>query len=77
MARVIINWLMPILADNRTHTPSIHMQPDLSLHISPTRWLRFGVMVGYRFATAVEDFDYDASAVSGVLAGGNIQGGWF
>lgn len=52
-------------------------QPDLTLHVNPTRWLRFGVMLGYRIATAVDDFDYDAGDVGGVVAGGNIEFGWF
>jgi hypothetical protein len=52
-------------------------QPDLSLHLNPTRWLRFGLTVGYRFASAVNDFDYDAGAVSGVLVGGHIEAGAF
>lgn len=52
-------------------------QPDLSLHLNPTRWLRFGLTVGYRFASSVEDFDYDAGAVGGVVVGGTIEAGSF
>jgi hypothetical protein len=52
-------------------------QPDISLHVNATRWLRFGVTGGYRFATAVDDFGYGGDAVGGAIIGGNVQGGWF
>lgn len=52
-------------------------QPDITLHVNATRWLRFGVTGGYRFATAVSEFGYDATAMSGAVVGGNIQFGWF
>lgn len=53
------------------------VQPDLSLHVNATRWLRFSLTGGYRFASAVHRFGYDATAMSGALVGGNIAFGWF
>ncbi len=52
-------------------------QPDITLHVNATRWLRFGVTGGYRFATAVERFGYDSTAMSGAVVGGNVELGWF
>jgi hypothetical protein len=53
------------------------MQPDVTLHVNATRWLRFGITGGYRLATAVEHFGFAGDDVSGAVAGGNIQAGWF
>lgn len=52
-------------------------QPDFSLHVNATRWLRFTMTGGYRVATAVSDFGYDSQAMSGVVAGGKVEMGWF
>jgi hypothetical protein len=52
-------------------------QPDITLHVNATRWLRFGVTGGYRFASGVDAFGYDSTAMSGAVVGGNIQLGWF
>jgi hypothetical protein len=52
-------------------------QPDITLHVNATRWLRFGITGGYRFASGVDAFDYDSSAMSGAVVGANIQLGWF
>jgi hypothetical protein len=52
-------------------------QPDVALHANATRWLRFSVFGGYRVATAVHEFNYDSTAVSGGLVGGRIEFGWF
>jgi hypothetical protein len=52
-------------------------QPDITLHVNATRWLRFGVTGGYRFASAVERFGYDSTAMSGAVVGGNVELGWF
>ena len=40
-------------------------------------WLRFGLTFGYRFATAVDQFDFQGGDMSGPVVGGNIQAGWF
>jgi len=53
------------------------LQPDVSIHVNATRWLRFSLTAGYRVATAVEAFRYQADDVGGVVLGGNIQMGWF
>lgn len=53
------------------------MQPDISLHVNATRWLRFGLMGGYRLASGIDDFGYGSESISGVVAGGNIEFGWF
>ena len=52
-------------------------QPDITLHVNATRWLRVGVTGGYRFASAVQRFGYDSTAMSGAVVGGNIELGWF
>lgn len=52
-------------------------QPDASLHVNLTRWLRISLTGGYRIASGVEAFHYQASDISGAVIGGNIQGGWF
>jgi len=52
-------------------------QPDISLHVNATRWLRFTATGGYRFATAAHDFGYDATSMSGAVVGGKIEFGWF
>jgi hypothetical protein len=52
-------------------------QPDVSLHINATRWLRFTATGGYRFATAAQDFGYDSLAMSGAVIGGKLEFGWF
>jgi hypothetical protein len=53
------------------------LQPDVSLHANATRWLRFGLIFGYRIATAVDHFDYHGSDMSGPVVGGSVQAGWF
>jgi hypothetical protein len=52
------------------------VQPDISLYTNATRWLRFGFTAGYRFATEVDEYGFDASALSGVVLGGTVQAGW-
>ncbi|HEV8548136.1 MAG TPA: hypothetical protein VGQ57_03890 [Polyangiaceae bacterium] len=52
-------------------------QPDLSLHVNATRWLRLTATGGYRVATGVHDFGYDSTAMSGVVVGGKVEIGWF
>jgi hypothetical protein len=56
--------------------PFLVAQPELFLHVNATRWLRFGVGGGYRFASAVKDFGFEAKDTGGVVLGGNIQLGW-
>lgn len=52
-------------------------QPDITLHANATRWLRFGITGGYRFASGVDAFGYDGTAMSGAVVGANVQLGWF
>jgi hypothetical protein len=56
--------------------PFLVAQPELFLHANATRWLRFGVGGGYRFASAVKDFGFEAKDTGGIVLGGNIQLGW-
>ena len=42
-----------------------------------TRWLRLSLTAGYRFATGVDSFHFQADDVGGAVVGGNIQAGWF
>ncbi len=53
------------------------VQPDLAVHANATRWLRFSVTGGYRVASGASDLGYGAAALSGVVAGGSIDIGWF
>lgn len=53
------------------------VQPDLAVHANATRWLRFSVTGGYRVASAASDLGYGATALSGLVAGGSIDIGWF
>ncbi len=52
-------------------------QPDFSLHVNATRWLRFSATGGYRVASGVTRFGYDAKALGGGFGGGSIELGWF
>lgn len=53
------------------------VQPEVALQANLTRWLRLGTTFGYRFAGGVGRFGLDDSDLNGVVAGGNIQLGWF
>lgn len=57
--------------------PFLFVQPELALNANATRWLRLGVTVGYRFTSGVGRFGLDTSDLNGVVAGGNLQLGWF
>lgn len=52
-------------------------QPDITVHANLTRWMRIGVMAGYRFTAGVENFGFDESDVNGVVVGGQVQIGRF
>ena len=52
-------------------------QPEIALNTNVTRWLRLGATVGYRFTGGVSRFDLGESDLNGIVAGGNIQVGWF
>lgn len=53
------------------------VQPEVALQANLTRWLRLGTTLGYRFTGGVGRFGLDDSDLKGVVAGGNIQLGWF
>lgn len=53
------------------------VQPEVTLNGNVTRWLRLGATLGYRFTGGVGRFDLDESDLNGIVAGGNIQLGWF
>ena len=52
------------------------LQPDVSVHVNMTRWLRLSLLAGYRLATSVEAFHYRADDIGGAILGGNIEAGW-
>lgn len=56
--------------------PFLVAQPELFIHANATRWLRFGVGGGYRFASAVKDYGFGAKDTGGIVLGGNIHLGW-
>ena len=53
------------------------VQPEIALNANLTRWLRLGATVGYRFTGGVGRFGLSESDLNGIVAGGNIQLGWF
>jgi diacylglycerol kinase family enzyme len=56
--------------------PFLVAQPELFVHANATRWLRFGVGGGYRFASAVRGYAFGAKDMGGVVLGGNVHLGW-
>ncbi|HVY28886.1 MAG TPA: hypothetical protein VHB79_20155 [Polyangiaceae bacterium] len=52
-------------------------QPEIALNANATRWLRLGATLGYRFTGGIGRFGLSESDVNGIVAGGNIQLGWF
>jgi hypothetical protein len=52
-------------------------EPELGLNSNVTRWLRLGATLGYRFTGGVGRFGLAESDLNGLVAGGNIQLGWF
>ena len=57
--------------------PFLFAQPEVALNANATRWLRFGATLGYRFTGGVGRFGLEESDINGIVAGGNIQLGWF
>ncbi len=53
------------------------VQPEIALNANLTRWLRLGATVGYRFTGGISRFGLSESDLNGIVAGGNIQLGWF
>lgn len=53
------------------------VQPEVALNGNITRWLRVGATFGYRFTGGVGRFGLGESDLNGLVAGGNIQLGWF
>jgi hypothetical protein len=52
-------------------------QPEIALNANATRWLRLGATLGYRFTGGIGRFGLSESDLNGIVAGGNIQLGWF
>jgi hypothetical protein len=52
-------------------------QPELALNVNVTRWMRLGVMGGYRFVAGIGRFGNEESDVNGLVAGGHVQFGRF
>lgn len=57
--------------------PFLFAQPEVALNANVTRWLRLGATVGYRFTGGVGRFGLDEADLNGIVAGGNVQLGWF
>lgn len=53
------------------------VQPELGVHLNITRWLRTGATVGYRLVSGVDTKGLSAQDMNGIVAGGQIQAGWF
>jgi hypothetical protein len=52
-------------------------EPQIGGFANLTRWLRVGVIGGYRFVSGVETKGLTSKDLSGPTIGGQIQGGWF
>lgn len=52
------------------------VQPEFSLHMNVTRWMRLGLSVGYRATSGVQRHGLTESDLNGVVAGGSMQFGW-
>ena len=52
-------------------------EPRLTGYVNLTRWARMGVFAGYRFVGGVDMKNLSSSDLSGPVAGGTIQFGWF
>jgi hypothetical protein len=52
------------------------VQPELSLHVNLTRWMRLGLTGGYRATSGVSRFGLSEGDLNGVVLGGNVQFGW-
>lgn len=63
--------------DRGLFDPFLFVQPELALNANATRWLRFGATLGYRFTSGVGRFGLENSDLNGIVAGANIQLGWF
>jgi hypothetical protein len=63
--------------DRGRFDPFLVVQPELMLHANLTRWLRVGATLGYRFTGGVGRFGLDEADLNGVVAGANLQLGWF
>lgn len=57
--------------------PFLVVQPEATLHVNLTRWLRAGAMVGYRVTGGVGRFGLTEADLNGFVTGGNLQLGWF
>lgn len=53
------------------------VQPDLTLNVNVTRWMRVGLTAGYRLTSGVDQYGFDESDVNGVVLGGQVQIGRF
>jgi hypothetical protein len=53
------------------------IQPDVAVHANLTKWMRVGLTVGYRVTSGVNRLGFDESDVNGLIAGGQVQFGWF
>jgi hypothetical protein len=61
-----------------THNDALFIvEPQIGAHLNLTRWLRLGATAGYRFVSAVDTVGLEASDISGIVAGGQLQAGWF
>lgn len=63
--------------DHGRFDPFLVVQPELMLHANVTRWLRFGAVLGYRLTGGVGRFGLEESDLNGIVAGANVQLGWF
>lgn len=52
-------------------------EPRLSAYLNLTRWARVGAFAGYRLVSNVDMANLEANDLSGPVAGGSLQFGWF
>lgn len=66
---------------NHDHVKSVDplfvAEPRLTGYVNLTRWARVGAFVGYRFVGGVDMRNLSSADMSGPVAGGSVQFGWF
>ncbi|HET9956763.1 MAG TPA: hypothetical protein VFQ61_19845 [Polyangiaceae bacterium] len=63
--------------DHRVSDTFVVLQPDVTMHLNLTPWLRAGVTAGYRITSGVGYFGFQETDVNGLVVGASLQAGNF